>query len=204
MAERRSAGGTDRRRQILPYVNGERHVAKIAADADVEVSLVKACIQNMIYYGVARLIPIFLFSNVYVTTPRLVDLTTDDELSASCLKFVAKKDKTLPSFRSVFEIYSSIRHGTTVRDVVDRFKEYAFIDIKQLITFGVLHGLIRRLQRFPVLVVDDPATLQSQRGVYRFFDGKHSVDEICSKHSKSTRELEEKINKHPLVFVIWK
>lgn len=179
-------------------------MAKIATDADVEVSLVKACIQNMIYYGVARLIPIFLFTNVYVATPHLVDLTTDSELAASCLKFVARKDKSPPTFRSVFQVYSSMRHGFTVKDVVDRFKEYAYIDIKQLITFGLLHGLIRRLQRFPVLVVDDPSTLQSQRGVYRYFDGKHSVDEICSKNCKSTRELEEKINKHPLVFVIWK
>ena len=190
--------------QVLPYINGDRHVAKIAADADVEVSLVKACVQNMIYYGVARLIPIFLFSNVYVTTPQLSELTTDPELSANCLKFVTRKDKSPPSFRSVFQVFASIRHGLTVRDIVDKFKEHAHIDIKQLITFGLLHGLIRRLQRFPVLVVEEPANLQSQRGVYRFFDGKHSVDEICSKNSKSTRELEEKINKHPLVFVIWK
>lgn len=179
-------------------------MAKIAADADVEVSLVKACIQNMIYYGVARLIPIFLFSNVYVTTPHLIELTTNSELSANCLKFVAKKDKSPPSFRSVFQVYSSIRHGLTVKDIVDKFKDYTFIDMKQLITFGLLHGLIRRLHQFPVLVVDDPATLQSQRGVYRYFDGKHSVDEICSKHSKSIRELEDMIKKHPLVFVIWK
>lgn len=158
----------------------------------------------MIYYGVARLIPIFLFSNVYVTTPRLMEMTTDSELSANCLKFVARKDKSSPSFRSVLQIFSTIRRGLTVRDIVDKFKEQTHIDIKQLLTFGLLHGLIRRLQQFPVLVVDDPATLQSQRGVYRYFDGKHSIDEICSKNCKLTREIEEKIKKHPLVFVIWK
>lgn len=190
--------------QVFPYINGDRHVAKIATDADVEVSLVKACIQNMIYYGVARLIPIFLFSNVYVCTPHLVDLTSDPELSANCIKFVAKKDKPPPSLRSVLQVYSYMRHKVTVREIVEQFKENADIDIKQLITFGFLHGLIRRLQRYPILVVDDPATLQSQRGIYRYFDGKHSVDEICSKNSKSVREVDDKIRKHPLCIVIWK
>lgn len=34
--------------QILPYIDGFRHVAKIAVEADVEVSLVKECIRNML------------------------------------------------------------------------------------------------------------------------------------------------------------
>jgi hypothetical protein len=33
--------------QVLPYIDGFNHVAKIAAEADVENNLVKACIQNL-------------------------------------------------------------------------------------------------------------------------------------------------------------
>ncbi|XP_070377595.1 GATOR1 complex protein NPRL2 isoform X4 [Dermacentor albipictus] len=43
--------------QILPYIDGFRHVAKIAVEADVEVSLVKECIRNMlklVQYGVMK------------------------------------------------------------------------------------------------------------------------------------------------------
>jgi hypothetical protein len=34
--------------QVLPYINGFNHVAKIAAEADVENNLVKACVQNLV------------------------------------------------------------------------------------------------------------------------------------------------------------
>jgi hypothetical protein len=41
--------------QVLPYIDGFNHVAKIAAEADVENNLVKSCIQNLMYV----LIPLF-------------------------------------------------------------------------------------------------------------------------------------------------
>lgn len=46
--------------QVLPYINGITHIAKIAAESDVENALVKACIQNLVYYGVVRIIKINL------------------------------------------------------------------------------------------------------------------------------------------------
>lgn len=41
--------------QVLPYINGITHIAKIAAESDVENALVKACIQNLVYYGVVSI-----------------------------------------------------------------------------------------------------------------------------------------------------
>lgn len=72
--------------QILPYIDGFRHISKIATEADVEVSLVKACVQNMIYYGVISLIPIFQYSNVYLTTPLLVHLAESVSLQDECIR----------------------------------------------------------------------------------------------------------------------
>lgn len=34
--------------QVLPYIDGRSHVARIATEADVDVGLVKACIQNLL------------------------------------------------------------------------------------------------------------------------------------------------------------
>lgn len=34
--------------QVLPYIDGRSHVAKIAIKADVDNGLVKACIQNLL------------------------------------------------------------------------------------------------------------------------------------------------------------
>ena len=33
--------------QLLPYIDGFNHVARIAVDADVDIAIVKACIQNL-------------------------------------------------------------------------------------------------------------------------------------------------------------
>jgi hypothetical protein len=34
--------------QVLPYIDGFNHIARIAAEADVENNLVKACVQNLV------------------------------------------------------------------------------------------------------------------------------------------------------------
>ena len=35
--------------QVLPYIDGFNHVARIASEADVENNLVKSCVQNLLY-----------------------------------------------------------------------------------------------------------------------------------------------------------
>ncbi|XP_047303268.1 GATOR1 complex protein NPRL2 isoform X4 [Homo sapiens] len=44
--------------QILPYIDGFRHIQKISAEADVELNLVRIAIQNLLYYGVVTLVSI--------------------------------------------------------------------------------------------------------------------------------------------------
>lgn len=40
--------------QVLPFIDGINHIARIATEADVESALVKACIQNLVYYEVVN------------------------------------------------------------------------------------------------------------------------------------------------------
>ncbi|KAL4707232.1 hypothetical protein ACJJTC_008219, partial [Scirpophaga incertulas] len=76
--------------QILPYIDGFNHVAKIAALTDVEVSLVRACVQNLVYYGVVTLVPIFQYCAVYSATPKLRQLTRCPGLQRQCVEFCAR------------------------------------------------------------------------------------------------------------------
>lgn len=69
--------------QVAPYIDGFNHVARIAALADVENNLVKACVQNLVYYGLVALVPLFQYGNVYCTTPKLCVLAKDTELQVS-------------------------------------------------------------------------------------------------------------------------
>lgn len=70
--------------QVLPYINGINHITKIAANSDVEIGLVKACIQNLVYYQVVDVMPLFKYSNVYMCTRNLQQLSTDNALTQAC------------------------------------------------------------------------------------------------------------------------
>lgn len=69
--------------QVAPYIDGFNHVARIAALSDVENNLVKACVQNLVYYGFVALVPIFQYGNVYCTTPKLKRLAQDVDLQVN-------------------------------------------------------------------------------------------------------------------------
>lgn len=191
---------------MISFIDGNRHVAKIASEADVEVSLVKACIQNMIYYEIITLIPIFQYSNVFVTTPKISNLVESTELQEECLRFVAKSPSSKPNFRSVFQFYCNMTPGVTLKDLCIRLNpSHNGIDEKKLVHFGSLKSLIRRLNKYPILVDSpDSTSIAHQRGIYRFFDGNHSYDKICTEMSKSHAELEEKVERHPSAVVCWK
>ncbi|MPC56235.1 Nitrogen permease regulator 2-like protein [Portunus trituberculatus] len=91
--------------QILPYIDGFSHVAKIAAAADVDNNLVKACVENLLYYEQVRLLPIFQYSNVYVVTSGIRRLYEDPELQEECRRTVSKHCASRPQLCQILEIY---------------------------------------------------------------------------------------------------
>lgn len=208
--------------QIIPYIDGYRHISRIATEADVEVSLVKACIQNMIYYGIVKLIPIFQYSNSYLPTQRLVELHENDELRQECIKYVAKSmssAETLPSFRSIFKIFCGMNYGITIRDLCLQFNPSSLnIDERRLIRFGLIKGLIRRIHRYPVHVreeTEESTSCQDQQNQpssisrlnLNLFDGEHNYDQICCKVAKqklSVKELNEDVEKCDDILLIHK
>lgn len=72
-------------RQVLPFINGINHIARIAASADVENALVKSCIQNLVYYNVAELMPLFKYCNVYMCTRSLQKLSKNPTIGKECV-----------------------------------------------------------------------------------------------------------------------
>ena len=70
--------------QVLPYINGINHVSRIAAESDVEQALVKACIQNLVYHEVVDLLPLLKYSNVYMCTRNIQNLSKDRVMGQSC------------------------------------------------------------------------------------------------------------------------
>lgn len=202
--------------QIIPYIDGYRHVSRIATEADVEVSLVKACIQNMIYYGIVKLIPIFQYSNSYLPTQRLVELHENEQLRQDCIKYVARISSVpemLPNFRSIFRMFCTMNYGITIRDLCNQFNPSSLnIDEKRLIRFGLMKGLIRRIHKYPVSIdVSDNSEHNNSSAISRInldlFDGDHNFDQICCKAAKqnlSVKELNEDVERRDDILLIHK
>ncbi|XP_037274224.1 GATOR1 complex protein NPRL2-like isoform X1 [Rhipicephalus microplus] len=191
--------------QILPFIDGFRHVAKIAVEADVEVSLVKECIRNMLYYGIVQLIPLFLYSAVYATTPEIRTLATDTHVQKECISYVARQGRPRPTFRSIFEMYCSFHLSNSVRDVCARTNPHSLgIDERKLVQYGVMKGLLRRLHKYPIDLKRAADSTSKIKSVSKYFDGAHSYDDICAKTGMSYKELDDILDKDPNVCVCWK
>lgn len=189
--------------QILPYIDGFRHVAKIAVEAGVEIHLVKAFIQNMVYYGVVTLIPIFMYSNVYIPTPKLNELDGNTEFQEECTKYVARQGCHKPFFRSIFMLYCQLTPQTNVKTLCLRNNPRASgIDERKLIQFGLMKGIIRQLQKYPIQISTDANV--KHRTLLKYFTGKYSFEEICCKTGLSYQELDERVEKDQHVVVCWK
>lgn len=208
--------------QILPYIDGFNHVQRIAGEADVEISLVRMCIQDMVQHRVVKLIPIFQYSNVYIPTPEINQLTHDKRLQKECLDYIGKKGPSLPSFHDVFMLYCGLSPGVTVKDLCARYNPANLrVDERRLIQFGMVTGIIRRLHKYPVQLTTHktaslPKSHHRMRGRHqdsnanrfkltdKWLDGNHSYDEICCKTGLAYQELEDIIEQDPHVVVIWK
>ena len=91
--------------QVLPFINGLHHVGKIAMMADVEIALVKSCIENLVYYNVVELLPLFKYSNIYMCTRNLQKLARNQDFAQECLSYVAlKNDQPIPTIYNVFQV----------------------------------------------------------------------------------------------------
>lgn len=83
--------------------------------AEVENNLVKACIQNLCYYGAVKVIPMFHYSNVYCVTPHVLKLREDSDLRLEFLAAAASNPDSPVTFRQAFQFVTSLKHGTSVK-----------------------------------------------------------------------------------------
>lgn len=112
--------------QVLPHINGFNHIARIAAKSDVERALVKACVQNLVYYGVVQMVPLLKYSNVYMCTRSLQRLTKEPALGEACRQYVALRAADggcapgPPSLQKILLMYACMRHGVNLRTLCER------------------------------------------------------------------------------------
>lgn len=137
----------------MPFIDGVKYVKRISMEADVEIAIVKKCLRQLLYYGCITMIDIFLHSNIYVTTSKISLLANDPKLQAECALYVTKSGRTPPSSAQLFALYCSMQPSLRMSTYsVLHQKELADVDVRRFITFGLIHSLLRRVYRYPVLI----------------------------------------------------
>lgn len=134
---------------------------RIAAMADVALGLVLDCIKHLILLGVAIMVPVFQYNNIYRPTPKLSQLAKCKELQKRCIELCSRgsnhgavsPNTGKAKVRDVFRIFASMTHGATFGELCVRFNPAALnIHEKQMVLFGQLEGLIRRVDKYPISV----------------------------------------------------
>ncbi|KAK2142866.1 hypothetical protein LSH36_903g00084 [Paralvinella palmiformis] len=143
------------------------------------------------------------YSNVYVTTPDINSLLEDKQLQEECLNYISRPGQTA-NLHHVLTLYCGLTAGTTVKDICARHNPHCYgIDVRKLIQFGLMRGLIRHLQKYPVRVPNDDS-VGNLRNFYKWFNGNHCYDEICCLTGLSQQELDDIVENDSNIVICWK
>lgn len=190
-------------KQILPCIDGIRHVKRIAEQLDMDQGIVKLALQNLLYYGVIKLVPIFKYSNTYMPTARVTRLLYDKDLQRQCAQQIfipaSLTPNTIPDddVRQVFRIYCGMQIGVTVKDLCLRHMHVMErIVPHKLIEFGLVHVLIRPIQKYHCSL-DQGTTNRQLNGrapnqdwhTLSLMDGLHDEDKLLCASEKSPEYL---------------
>lgn len=161
---RRISGNWDlTMRKILPFIDGINHVKRIAQLADADLELTRQGIEHLLYYRCIIMIDLFQFTNMYTVRPTIATLAEDDIIINECASYVTRRGYTLPTWPKLLALYSSLRPSVTLNEwIEDNDIDTIGIDVRRFVTFGVIKGFLRRVHRFPVLLVGE-AAMQADR-----------------------------------------
>ncbi|KAF0701090.1 Aste57867_8387 [Aphanomyces stellatus] len=139
--------------KIVPHIDGINYVKRISIVAEVEISIVKNCLRQLLYYGCITMIDIFLHSNMYSTTSKIYEFFNDPSLQQACVAYISRENDAPPSFSTVFALYCALQPNTPVGHVWNSHQKLlSQIDLRRFVTFGVIHGFLRRIHRYPATI----------------------------------------------------
>ena len=184
---------------ILPYIDGVNSVKQIALLADADYKLVKKAVAHLLYYGCAVLLDVFNFGASYAPTAEIGSLVGNIEVQEEARRYVLRPDSTVTEQgidgTKLMELYCSLKQGQSVKSwCIEHAEIMGIIDVRRLITFGVIKGFVYRVHKYAILTSSKSSTgINGARSadveLVKFLDGTHCFDEICTELMTSEKEL---------------
>ncbi|EJT97774.1 nitrogen permease regulator 2 [Dacryopinax primogenitus] len=195
--------------RVVQWVDGVRCVGRIAEEADVDLDWVRGCVEHLLYYQHVMLLDLFSPSNIYMLTPAFKYLAMDPVVTSECPVYVTPPTKTPLPWSTLLRFYNRFKPGKTVAEWADECGVWdeVTLDACRFITFGVIKGFLRRVERYPPRspspgVVTPGTTPPAGVGVsfappaqvptelLQLLDGTHSGDELCWMFGVSWEDME--------------
>lgn len=116
------------------------------------LDLVKACIKHLVVLEVCLLVPVFQYNNMYRPTPKLCLLAKCPKMQARCIAKCSLRQRKC-NVRDIFRMFASMAHGASFGEICVRFNPASLnIHDRQMVLFGLVEGLIRIVNKYPVSV----------------------------------------------------
>ncbi|KAK9451477.1 nitrogen permease regulator 2 [Limtongia smithiae] len=208
--------------KIVDYINGINSVRKIADLADTDYDLTRKCIQHLMYYDCVIIVDIFQFSNAYACTPAISALADDPQMAAECVAYVAsavppsRNGKIAPKplqACELLELYCSLHNGQPIMQWMFAHKDKVrYIDVRRFISFGIIKGIIYRVNTYSVLEHHPDSSLQppppppqtlEDRRLIKLSRRMKNFDDICTDLQLSKEQAIRTLEKYGDVVLIF-
>ncbi|KAK3710685.1 Nitrogen permease regulator 2 [Vermiconidia calcicola] len=167
--------------RIHSYMDGTKHVHRIAELADVELKLVKRAVRELLYHERVMLLDIFHFQAIFASTSDFSCFVKDDFMLEECSRYVAadpaknifratqdlapeQDHQRFFSKQAIISLYRDLSPGVSLHDFcLSHEPELSRIDIRRFITFGVLKGFLCRVHKYALAVASQPTLPRKSR-----------------------------------------
>jgi hypothetical protein len=178
--------------KIIPWINGVNSVKKISKSSNIEFSIVKTCLIQLLHYEAIFLIDIFQYNNVYqiVGREKLNELFRSTKFQGECLEFVQAKPGI--HIHQILNVYANMKFGAKFTTLVDR--NSPVFSHRLLVIFGLIHGIIKRVFDYPLIANLEKINNGQLR---RLIKAHASIDEICCDLGYAKRDLVKMLKQYP-------
>ncbi|XP_060866395.1 GATOR1 complex protein NPRL2 [Metopolophium dirhodum] len=189
-------------RQVAPFIDGVNHVCKISELSKLDIEVVAACIQNLVYCNAVSLVDLFRYSNMYVCTTKIGQLARNKSRYDEAISAISRPSGPKATFKDIFTVFSAMRQGSRFIDVCLRFNPVSInIDERNLVLYGLANGYIRQLRKYPV-VLKEKDVEKTYMGSY--YNGLNSLNIISCFTNSDVYHLDEEIERDIRIVSVWK
>ena len=195
-------------KKVLKHIDGVKDVRRIAYDADVALDLVKIALQHLLYYDSIMVVDLFLFGNIYATTPEINDFITSEKMQEECSKYVYINGPVLDNYY-LCRLFTSLCTGRTLGEWLKLHLDQGFpvmnyVDVRRFIQFGMIKGFLYRVRKYAIsqqyiasLVTGQSCKIEGGDLLQKYTDGVHSFDQITVEKNMCDEKIIDQLRKFP-------